>query len=250
MEKVFIKNRRGQQLAVVVHKTPEPNSDAFILAHSFKGDKDYDKTLALLAPELSNLGCTVFLFDFFGSGESDGDFENATVRSEIEDLEDMIKYVRGEGYHVKGLVGLSLGGIVSLYALDKEVESLVLWSPPLNLKVLHEHYKLQFGDEEFLPHTRRYTGEPINIGRKMWEEFNTLDVQSKLPSIACPTLAIFGNEDELFDAEKMNSIFNKIDVPKKELIVITGGDHDFLKPDAKKEILQKTIDWIQKLPKS
>ncbi|GAF94060.1 unnamed protein product, partial [marine sediment metagenome] len=217
-----------------------------ILTHSFKGDKDYDQFIKNFSFTLAENGYTAYRFDCFGSGESEGDFIDATVTSEIEDLEDIIKYVREQNHEAICLVGLSLGGIVSILAYDNSIKCLILWGPPLDLSILYKRYKSQFADREYLEQTQKYSGKKIIVGRKMWEEFNEYQVPDKLPEITSPVLVIYGENDELTDVYKKGEIFNKFNTDKKELMVIKNGDHDFLIPEAQKEASDLSINWIKK----
>jgi esterase/lipase len=116
------------------------------MAHGFTGDKSewgrFDKT----AEVLNKSGYNVLAFDFSGSGESDDD--SLTVDKQVDDLNCAINYVLDKGFKRIGLLGLSLGGFVSLkvYSAEKSIKTMVLWAPVTDKK---ENYaEKKFNQEE------------------------------------------------------------------------------------------------------
>ena len=83
-------------------------------------------------------------FDFYGSGESEGEFSEATFTSEVEDLGSMLDYVseRPDVDHGRiGVLGLSMGGAVSIVraSRDPRIRFVCTWSAPGNFMLLSRH---------------------------------------------------------------------------------------------------------------
>lgn len=87
-----------------------------IFSHGFGGDM----TFHLFEPLVKNLnqyGIGVLRFDFNGCGQSDGKFEDMTVTNEIDDLINVIAYVRQLSVTRNiSLLGHSQGGVVTSMA--------------------------------------------------------------------------------------------------------------------------------------
>lgn len=88
-----------------------------------------------LASRLSTIGFHVLRFDFYGCGDSAGDFEQGQVLRWLTDISTAIGEIRARGHLSKVcLVGLRLGGTLAMMAAAGrgDVDSLVLWDPVVN----------------------------------------------------------------------------------------------------------------------
>src|SRR3989338_7714424 len=118
MEKLFIHNRKGKKLAVIIGHSDQQRGLAFVM-HGLSGFKEQEH-IKTLADAFHDKGFSVVRFDTTNTfGESDGKYEDATVTNYYEDLEDIINWASGQGWYQEpfALAGHSLGGIcVILYA--------------------------------------------------------------------------------------------------------------------------------------
>jgi len=89
--KTFIKNRDGAKVCVVVEGPGTKNKLAFVM-HGLGGNKKQGHIRAM-AEAFLELGYTVVTFDTTNSfGESDGNYEDATITNYYADLEDVIAW--------------------------------------------------------------------------------------------------------------------------------------------------------------
>jgi pimeloyl-ACP methyl ester carboxylesterase len=87
-------------------------------------------TYRLLARQLAGVGYHVLRFDFFGTGDSAGDFEDGSERQWLEDIETAINEVRDLGQVSRvGLVGLRYSAALAARVArgNPDVDQLVLW---------------------------------------------------------------------------------------------------------------------------
>src|SRR5437867_3887650 len=128
---------KGQQIVGMLH-LPEGRGrfPAALLLHGFTGTKtEVHRMFVKLSRALADHGVASLRFDFRGSGDSAGDFEDMTIRSEIADaLEAMTFLARHRQVNTRRLavVGLSMGAAVAAHLAARErnrVKSLVLWAP-------------------------------------------------------------------------------------------------------------------------
>lgn len=137
MEKAFYFENEGKRLFAILHS---PNNSrerkGIIFCHPYSEEKQHSyRILVRFARELCDRGFYVLRFDCFGYGDSQGDFEEATIETQISDTIKAIDIMKTQVNIEKiGLLGLRLGGTVAALAaeLDERIKKLILWSPIIN----------------------------------------------------------------------------------------------------------------------
>jgi alpha/beta superfamily hydrolase len=112
---------------------PNRPTPAVVLFHGFTGHRmEAHGIFVKCSRALAKAGIASLRFDFYGSGESDGEFREMTLRGEIADGRAAVDFLRGQaGIDPErvGLLGLSLGGAVAAtLAPSVHAKVLVLWS--------------------------------------------------------------------------------------------------------------------------
>ena len=244
--KIIIKNRRGKKLAAVWHLPKNKTNKTVVFTHSFKGDKDCDTLGKNFAEAVAKEGIAAIRFDCYGTGKSEGDFIEATVTSEAEDLEDVMEFVRQQGYTDICLAGSSQGAAVSILAADQNVKCLIFCSPAFDMTVLYDRYKEEFKGKDFIIKLKHRTGEKVKVGRAMWEEFGKIKLDDKIKSITQPVLAVHAEKDHLHhDPDKIKRYTGSFAGPAT-MKVIKGAGHDFLDPAKEREVLELSLKWLKK----
>ncbi|MBI5228727.1 alpha/beta fold hydrolase [Candidatus Micrarchaeota archaeon] len=134
IKKVFFKNSRGLTLAGVLH-IPRRNGPfpTVVLCHGFGSSKDSPERIKL-AEKLAERGFVVLRFDFTGSGESEGRFEEKKLEGQIDDLKHAIDFIQADalvdGERI-GASGNSLGGATCIIGAskDKRIKALAAVCP-------------------------------------------------------------------------------------------------------------------------
>jgi uncharacterized protein len=91
-----------------------------------------------LAVALAGQGFHVLRFDYFGSGDSGGNAEQATVKRCVSDLASAIQELKDiSGASKVSLIGLRLGATFAAHVASNrnDIERLLLWDPVLDGKV-------------------------------------------------------------------------------------------------------------------
>lgn len=217
-----------------------------------------------LAEEACKRGFIAFLFDFRGAGKSTGRFEYGI--GEQQDVRCLLDYVASRPEVLPGsifIVGHSLGGAVSLYALqdEKRVRGIVLWSVPKN----HDYNVRKFiartkgrrglwsflilaGVDRIFDVSRFYKFEVYGIDlrpKDVREKLMTLDecrAISKLHDM--PVLIVIGDSDKIVGEDEAREVFNSANEPKS-LLKIESADHTFRGKES--ELVAATVEWIEKL---
>src|ERR1700758_409075 len=147
---IEFRNRTGKRLRGMIHRPEEARSrrgtPAVIFLHGFTGDRMESHWIFVkCARALAKAGIASLRFDFYGSGESEGEFCEVTLQGEISDAQaagGVFRQQKGIDARRLGLCGLSLGGAVAAcVAARLRVQALVLWAAlahPTHLRDLAE----------------------------------------------------------------------------------------------------------------
>jgi alpha/beta superfamily hydrolase len=222
---------RGQLLRGILHHARAAEAPAPLVAiwHGFTGNKiEPHRLLVGIARRLASRGIAAVRFDFWGSGESDGLFQNASPATEIEDAHAVLAWARQSCRFDNarlGLLGLSIGGWVSACTAgqDRNVRALCLWAAPTRFADrieagLSPEQRAQRASRGWWDSNgNRVNGEFLNIGR-----------QFEAPDIALghsgATMVIHGECDEVVPFDHAHEWAQKLGAP---LHVVRGGDHTF-----------------------
>lgn len=131
---LFFKNG-NYSLFAVLHEPEQagPGDLGFVFCSPFAEEKLWaHRVFVSFARELSELGYPVLRFDYMGTGDSDGDFEQSTALTNISDIRAAAGYLlKNSSARRICLVGLCLGATLACLAAEEEpsVCALALWNP-------------------------------------------------------------------------------------------------------------------------
>ncbi len=232
-----------------LHITERENNSWFVICHGLTGQRIGPGYLFVkLSRALSEQGFSSLRFDFFGSGESSGTFQEMSIDTMISDLNMVVKNLRK--YYNPGsitLVGHSFGGMIASLAVEQvKPDGLILIAPISDPKQIIKSKRNLFSNEnknggliEFGPHE-------MNT-----EAFSRLLQVDPLDSIAKyfrgDLLLIHGDTDSSVPVE--NSL-NYVDCAKQAGISTTyhqlkGTDHNFSRVSDVKILCQVILSWAK-----
>lgn len=250
----------GQQLVGVLH-VPDgleggKKAPGIVMFHGFTGNETEDhRVFVHVARALCGSGFAVLRFDFRGSGDSDGEFENMTIPGEVSDAKKALTVMAQQEAVDKeriGVIGLSMGGRVAtiVASQDKRVRYVVLYSAALS--GLKERFHTMIGKESL---ERLDSGEAVKVGNGWYVKkpfIETIDDPVPLEvmdRVKVPVLIVQSDADQvvpLDDAMKGYEIVKNLN-SKNELYVVKGGDHTFSERRHKQEVIRKTLEWLDSL---
>ena len=232
-EKTTIKNRKDQNIAVLIEEVENHKGLVFVM-HGLGGFKEQPHIIAV-AEAFKEKDFAVVRFDVTNSiGESDGKYENATATNYYEDLEDVIKWAESKLWYQEPfwLTGHSLGAFSSvLYAMNfpDKIKSIV----PLSLIVSGDHNIEISKNSGFLDswektgwYERKSIFDPGVIYKLKYAfvtDMMRYDLLKKNKDIAAPVLLIVGDNDDILKTGHIKLLFNKI-TSQKEFHIIKKGD--------------------------
>lgn len=216
-----------------------------IVCHGFRGAKENSGKIYAFANRLNRLGLGVVAFDFSGSGESEGIFDDITLSRQADDLQNVIDYVYAKYDLPIILLGRSFGGSTVLAGgtADKRVIGYILWSTPVKMQATFaqmlgtDYEKLIDGQKIIIEDMAgEYTLKPAVI-----RDFGNHNMAEYLQEIGeRPVLAIHGQKDEVVDSSNLREI--KINTQNSSVYLIEKADHRFTGMTKKREDI--TVRWL------
>ena len=246
-DKVYFKTKSGYQLCGILEVPKVGTGKAVILCHGFSSSKDSDK-YKILSKLFVKEGVAALRFDFFGHGESEGDFSKVTVSQGVDDVLSALDFMEGLGFVDIGLLGVSFGGKCSLVAAAKSrrIKVLSLVAPAVDYAKLQ---KAQYGDKklkEWKEHGKIvYEGKE---GAKELEytfhaDLKNFNFAGLAKHVEVPTLIIHGDRDQLVPVEHSQKLFKELACFKK-LEVIIGCNHFFERDSDREQLYYLIVEWI------
>ncbi|MCK4967510.1 MAG: alpha/beta fold hydrolase [Candidatus Aenigmarchaeota archaeon] len=245
---VTFKNKKGMQLVGIIHTPKDVCADnVVIICHGFGGHKTY-KVFVDTARCLCDSGFLVLRFDFTGHGDSEGTYTDYSIKNEVDDLDCAVKFLKSQNINTKNirLVGHSLGALVSvLYAEEnKNVASLVLLAPALNLKELmflwyskRQIYTLKLNG---LIYVKKYT-----ITKAFFDESKAFNLTEDIFKLKIPVAVMHGKKDETIPFKYIKPL-EKYETKTKQVEFFENIDHDFEDLKSRKLIKERTVNWFKK----
>jgi pimeloyl-ACP methyl ester carboxylesterase len=245
-------NARGRLLRGMIHRPPaaNPRSKAAVVVffHGFTGDRMESHWIFIkCARTLALKGIASLRFDFYGSGESEGTFEQATLQSEISDARVAVRFVsrqKGIDPGRLGLCGLSLGGCVAACAAQAaRARALVLWSAvarPTILQKLSENLGMRSADH---PGAIEYDARLVS--ERFLKLAAKVDPLAALRRYKGPTLILHPGQDTSVPLSHAQDLWEASGASIKEKVVIPGADHTFTSIAWESEVITRTVEWFQ-----
>ncbi|WP_193210848.1 alpha/beta hydrolase [Luteolibacter marinus] len=232
------RNRLGEKLDTAFH--PGTREDALVvLGHGVTGNKDRPLLVAL-AEGLASRGWPCLRVSFAGNGDSEGDFRDATITKESNDLRDLLDALPA-GVKV-AYAGHSMGAAVgvTVAAGDPRIHVLVSLAGMVRTEAFCER---EFGDatpdkgfmwdEPACPLSRNYVDDMESIG----------DLFDEVGQVLVPWLFLHGTADDVVLIEDSLDAYDTAEEPKR-LVKIDGAGHSF---DEKSypQVVTEVGDWLE-----
>jgi len=221
---------------------------ALCICHGIPSGKPADPTdggYPLLAEKFCTAGFITLIFNFRGTGVSEGNFD---IMGWVKDLEAAIDYLCScpevDTSHLC-LMGFSGGAVVSAYvaARDPRISKVVLCACPAEFRDLTDQgwWKPQ------IDHFRRIgiirdKSFPHSVDHWL-KGFNHTAPLHWIDQIAPrPLLILQGEEDDLVEVSQAWCLYEKAREPK-EIAIIKGGGH---KLRLSQEAMDTALSWLKK----
>ncbi len=233
-----IRNRSGEKLDYAFHQGHAECKHIVVIGHGVTGNKDRPFLVAL-ARALAAEGFHVLRISYAGNGDSEGRFEDATIKKEVDDLGSVLDAL--DGYAVC-YAGHSMGGAVGVLraSADRRIQYLISLAGMVDTRGFAQR---EFGD--VTPGEGNMWDDPdCPLSKAYMDDLTAIDtVVDRASQISVPWLLVHGTEDDVVPIEDSQAIFEKANEPK-ELVALRGADHVF-SDDAAPAMIQAVIDWMK-----
>lgn len=248
---------QNQKIIGVFHR-PEGNGPfpAVLVCHGLGGNKvGCCRLYVHIAQALAEKGIATLRIDFRGSGDSEGNFIDMTVESQINDAIAALNYLAQrpdvDSTHL-GLMGCSFGGTIAIYAANrfKKVRSLSVWAPLLDTAPWYPKWEALNSPgitpklkKELMLMNGQLAGYPF------FQELFSLQIGKELKALHhLPMLHVHGEQDnvvhishtELFEKARQDVL------GESKLVKLPNSDHDFVDEDELQLALNETSAWFAK----
>ncbi len=253
METPVTFDSKGQQIVGMLH-VPEGHGrfPAALLLHGFTGTKvESHRMFVKISRALAEHGIASLRFDYRGSGDSAGNFEDMTIRSEIADALEAVKFLaRHKRVNSRrlALIGLSMGGAVAAYVLAREkqrVKSLVLIAPVAEGAGILDDLSTPEAVSS-LAETGITDHEGNLVGVTFIRQFAEMKPLREVVKCPCPVLIVHGSRDETVPVHHTDLYERALQAHKRAVkkVVIHGADHTFNKHVWESRVITETVDWL------
>ncbi len=254
--KFFIKNRKKQKIAVIIEKPKNPIGLAFVM-HGLGGFKEQPHIQTFAKVCTKNKYITIRFDTTNTFGESDGNYENATVTNYYQDLEDVIKWTSKQKFYQEPfiLIGHSLGGIsTALYAqkYPNKIKGLApistVVSGTLSFETKSKSQMMEWKKTGW--YIKESTSKPGTTKKLKYSHITDrikYNLLSQINKFSMPILLIVGTKDTSTPPKHQRILFNKLKT-NKELHIIKNAPHTFQDKNHLKQIYKIMDEWLKRLP--
>ncbi|WP_338549204.1 bifunctional alpha/beta hydrolase/OsmC family protein [Roseovarius phycicola] len=225
-EKFTFRGHAGHELAARLDLPEGPHLATALFAHCFTCSKDIPAARRISA-RLAGLGIAVLRFDFTGLGHSQGEFENTSFRSNIQDLILAAEALDAKSMAPSLLIGHSLGGAAVLGAARQidSIRAVVTIGAPFD----PEHVTHNFGGALAEIESRGAAevllgGRPVKIGKSFVENVRSEKLEEDIAHLKRALLVLHAPHDKIVGVENAARIFTTAKHPKS-FVTLDNADH-------------------------
>lgn len=248
MERIYEKIDVGRGLIRGMIDLPKADSGekfpTIIFLHGFTVWKTGPQRLyEEFAREAVKAGYCVIRYDFYGTGESDGEFYEMTLGSEIKDTEAIYKWALAQPYvdpERIAIGGHSMGALIGVLAAPGLKPRAVFgWATAMTmLYQAGQRTRTMKGPTE-----RGFDIDGLELSREFMEEAAAMDFQAMAKGYENPVLLIHGSCDQDIPVEASYAL-KAVYGENCELHIVESANHRFLSLPWKRHIYQKTLTFL------
>ena len=208
-----------------------------VFAHCFTCGKDV-RAARMIAKALVESGWGVLHFDFTGIGESDGDFQDETFATNLDDLVAASGWLRAQRAAPRLLIGHSWGGAAVIAAAPRipEVEEVATIGAPSDPGHVRHLFEDQIDEITEKGQARvSLAGRPFTVGKQLLEDLEEQKLERVLNAGGRALLILHSPQDELVPVEHATRLFKHARHPKS-FVSLDGADHLLTNPS--------DADWV------
>lgn len=226
---------------------PEGESKAgVVLAHCFTCSKSY-KVIRHLASGIAEGGYSVLRFDFTGLGESEGDFGETSLTTNVADLEAAAAFLRQQGGEPCAMAGHSLGGAATLLAASRQpdIGAVAVVASPATA----DHVRGVFSEQDVEAAMEKgrvrveIAGRPFDISAEFFEDLQRHHTLDHVTELGRPLLVVHSTADRIVSIEEGEKIFEAARQPRW-FVAVPGANHLFSDAEHSARTARVMVDFL------
>jgi putative redox protein len=225
-QRISFENQQGQRISAILDLPDGEVRAQALFAHCFTCTKDL-KAAHWIGQTLAASGIAMLRFDFAGLGESEGEFSESSLSTNIADLSAAAAFLAAEHEAPALLLGHSLGGAAVLAAAGEipSARAVATISAPFDPAHLRR-YLLPPAGADVAPERMeiRIAGRRFQLGRQFLEDLERYDMSERVGSLGRALLIFHSPEDAVVEVEQAGRIFRAARHPRS-FIALDGADH-------------------------
>lgn len=247
-ERLSFKNQEGINLGARIDFPVDQKPIAYaVFAHCFTCNKNLN-AVKNISRALTSKGFAVLLFDFTGLGSSEGEFEDTSFTSNINDLIAASDFLKENYEAPKILIGHSLGGAAALFTAGKldNIKAVITIGAPFD--PYHVTHLLAGGIEEIKAKGKAKIdigGRPFTISKNFIEDLESKDPESVAKDLRKPLLIMHSPTDTTVGITNAAKMYTAAHHPKS-FITLDGADHLLSKKEDSLYAGNMIAAWIEK----
>ncbi|WP_138935253.1 bifunctional alpha/beta hydrolase/OsmC family protein [Roseovarius arcticus] len=230
-ERLTFTGHDGAELAARLDLPEGPHLATALFAHCFTCSKDIPAARRISA-RLAGAGIAVLRFDFTGLGHSEGEFENTTFTSNVDDLLLAAAALEARGMAPALLIGHSLGGAAVLRAARRlpSVRAVVTIGAPFDPSHVTHNFSGAL-DTITADGAAEVTlgGRSIRIGRDFVEDVSAAALAPDIAKLGRALLVMHAPRDKVVGIDNAAEIFRAAKHPKS-FVTLGEADHLITRP--------------------
>ncbi len=190
-------------------------------------------------------GFCVVRYDFYGTGESEGEFYEMTIGSEMNETKAIVEWTKRQPYVDAGnifLGGHSMGALIAVREAPVIQPKCVFgWATALSML-----YQAGVRTRTMKGATERgWDIDGLELSREFMDECAGMDFLEMAKGYEGPVLLIHGSGDMDIPVECSYAL-RKVYGERCELDIVPGANHRFLSLPWKQHVYEKTLEFLKK----
>jgi len=225
-ERITFEGHGGHPLAARLDMPQGDHLGTALFAHCFTCSKDIPAARRI-AGRLAAMGIAVLRFDFTGLGHSEGEFENTSFSSNVDDLIKAADYLADRGMPPALIIGHSLGGAAVLKAAGQidSIKAVVTIGAPFDPEHVTHNFKSAISEicKEGMADVC-LGGRPFKIAREFIEDISKAELKPAIANLKRALLVLHAPLDTVVSIDNAAEIFQAAKHPKS-FVTLDEADH-------------------------
>lgn len=225
-ERITFEGHGGHPLAARLDMPQGDHLGTALFAHCFTCSKDIPAARRI-AGRLAAMGIAVLRFDFTGLGHSEGEFENTSFSSNVDDLLKAADYLTARNMAPGLIIGHSLGGAAVLKAAGQidSLKAVVTIGAPFDPEHVTDNFKGAISDicKDGVADVS-LGGRPFKIGRDFINDIAKAELAPAIANLNRALLVLHAPRDAVVSIDNAAEIFMAAKHPKS-FVTLDEADH-------------------------